>query len=76
MHDNLHAGHYKGAKGALIVCDLTRRETLESMEDWIQPFWDCVGEVPTILLGNKSDLPHEVTESDLKIVAGTDCCAL
>lgn len=47
---------YKGAKGALIVADITRKETLESIKDWIQSLHNCVGKVPVLFLLNKSDL--------------------
>ncbi len=47
---------YKGAKGALIVADITRKETLESINDWIQSLHNCVGKVPVLFLLNKSDL--------------------
>lgn len=47
---------YKGAKGALIVADITRKETLESIKDWIQSLHNCVGKVPVLFLLNKSDI--------------------
>ena len=31
---SLHSMFYKGASGALIVCDLTRRETYDSLKIW------------------------------------------
>ena len=69
VHDSLHAGHYRGAKGAFIVCDLTRKETLHNMEIWMEKFIDVVGKVPIILLGNKADLPHGTTQDELKRIA-------
>jgi small GTP-binding protein len=69
VHDSLHAGHYKGAKGALVVCDLTRGETIRATEIWIKKLWESVGTVPIILLGNKSDLPHGDAEEDLGEIA-------
>jgi small GTP-binding protein len=47
---------YNGAKGALIVADITRKETLESIDDWILSLHKSVGKVPVLLLLNKSDL--------------------
>lgn len=48
----------KGASGALLVCDLTRPETRESIESyWISLLEDVLGQVPPVLfLANKSDL--------------------
>ncbi|MEM3341937.1 MAG: GTP-binding protein, partial [Thermoplasmata archaeon] len=56
----LHFSNYfKGAEGALIVCDTTRRETLDHLPDWIIPFYETAGEVPIILLANKWDLEDQ-----------------
>ena len=56
VHNNLHSAYYKGASGAFIVCDSTRKETLESMKEWIEVFRGVNTDAPLILLGNKSDL--------------------
>jgi len=69
VHDTLHAGHYKGAKGALIVCDLTRNETIQATEIWADKLTEVVGSVPIILLGNKSDLEHGDAEELLGSIA-------
>jgi len=34
---DIHASYYYGAEGALIVCDITRQDTLEHLPDWIYP---------------------------------------
>ncbi len=48
----------KDAKGALIVCDLTRPETLRSIESyWISILKEVLGDTPPmIFMANKSDL--------------------
>lgn len=56
-HDELHKGHYSGTDGALFVFDLSRRDTFEKLESWISSLHNEVGEVPSLLLANKSDLP-------------------
>ncbi|MFO7618457.1 MAG: Rab family GTPase [Thermoplasmata archaeon] len=61
VHDNVHSAYYQGASGAFIVCDTTRLETLQHLEDWINVFRSVNDDAPVILLGNKSDL-----ESDMK----------
>lgn len=54
-----------GAAGALIVCDLTRKETLESLEKyWVPQFEKVVGKVPRIFLGNKSDLKAKFSRAE------------
>jgi small GTP-binding protein len=54
--DSLKRAYYRGAHGAIIVCDITMEETFKSLPHWIESLRDNVGEVPTIILGNKSDL--------------------
>lgn len=56
MHDRLHSAYYKGAAGSFIVCDVTRKETLESLTDWINVFHSVAQKQPVIFLGNKRDL--------------------
>ena len=64
---------YMGAQGALIVCDVTRRETLNELPNWIRNLFDVTGEIPIILVGNKNDLStqKQIEHDDLKEIAGT-----
>ena len=48
--------YYKGAKGALIIYDITRRETFENINKWILELKNNEDNVIIILIGNKSDL--------------------
>ncbi len=58
---------FKGTQGALIVCDLTRKETLEGFDFWPENLFSVTGEVPIIFLGNKNDLPNkEISEEDIR----------
>jgi len=51
--------YYKGAVGALIVYDITRRDTFLKLEKWYQDIKDNVGQnIVIMLVGNKSDLKH------------------
>ena len=52
--------YYKGAKGALLVYDVTRRETFENINKWV-PELKQTGDkdVTIILVGNKTDLENE-----------------
>ena len=65
--ERLHKQYYRGSKGGLFVCDLTRKETLERVEWWLNSFREVAGDVPVILLGNKLDLKeqHEITFEDM-----------
>jgi small GTP-binding protein len=45
-----------GCSGAIFVYDLTRPETLASLNDWTTIVREKNGDIPIILVGNKSDL--------------------
>lgn len=55
----LQTSYYRGANGALVVADITRKETLVNTDDWILTMYNNVGKVPIILLLNKSDLSNQ-----------------
>ena len=61
----------QGTQAALLVCDLTRRETLKNLEEyWYNLIKKSIGNVPVIVLANKKDLPNwEFDEGDVKKVA-------
>jgi small GTP-binding protein len=63
--------YLKGSRGALLVCDLTRRETLERLDDWMDLMFVEWGEIPLVFIGNKKDLTdcHEFSKGDLDILA-------
>ncbi len=52
----LHKSTYKGTDGAIIVCDTTRRSSLDNIPEWITNLFNITGNVPVILIGNKNDL--------------------
>lgn len=59
-YKSIQSSSYRGAEGAMIVCDLTRKDTLDSMaEYWIPEMRKVVGEVPMVFAGNKCDLIDE-----------------
>ncbi|MBA3045104.1 MAG: GTP-binding protein [Candidatus Thermoplasmatota archaeon] len=72
VHDNVHSAYYQGAAGAFIVCDTTRLETLQHLEDWIKVFRTVNNDAPVVLLGNKFDLVSEMQFGDKELgeVAG------
>ena len=51
-------GFYRGTRGALLVFDLTRKNTYENIPRWIIELLknNKMKKVPMILIGNKSDL--------------------
>jgi len=52
----LRTDFYKGASGAVLVFDLTRMETYNAIEKWLNEVKHYAGKVPFILIGNKADL--------------------
>jgi small GTP-binding protein len=57
-----HARIFAGAHGAILVADLTRKETLGSLERyWIPLLMEVVENVPLVFASNKSDLGSETT---------------
>ena len=55
----LQQAYFFGAQGIVGVCDNTRPETLEFLEDWIVAVHSVAGQLPIVFLGNKSDLTDE-----------------
>ena len=52
--------YYKGAKGALIVYDITRKETFDSVDRWISEVLNSGDKNMTMLLiGNECDLDNQ-----------------
>lgn len=50
-------GYYRGAAGALIVFDLTSRDSFNSVDRWYQDLKEVArSDVITVLIGNKLDL--------------------
>ena len=52
--------YYKGAKGAFIVYDITRKDTFDDIDKWRNELTNsCNKEVTIMLIGNKCDLEDE-----------------
>lgn len=54
-YQNLQRMYYRGARGAVLVGDYTRPETLESLRAWCASLFDGVGEIPIVIIANKTD---------------------
>ncbi len=52
----LKEAYFYGANGILAVADMTRRRTLDGLDDWIDGVEEVVGKVPILLAVNKMDL--------------------
>ncbi|MFX1446096.1 MAG: Rab family GTPase [Promethearchaeota archaeon] len=59
--------YYKGSQAALIVGDLSRKRTFEQIEKfWFPDLTTHCGNIPIILIANKNDLNHEITQQELE----------
>ncbi len=61
--------YYRGAKGAVLVFDLTRKQSFLNVEKWVEQVQRYASEgIPMVLVGNKLDLvdSYEVTSSDIE----------
>ncbi|XP_057770484.1 ras-related protein RABA6b-like [Salvia miltiorrhiza] len=66
------SSYYRGAMGALLVYDITRRSTFESLRKWLKELREFGSrEMVVVLVGNKSDLTHsrEVSLEDGQTLA-------
>jgi GTPase SAR1 family protein len=59
QHDfaKFHEVAFTGCKGALIVADISREETIENLNYWQKSLYESEEEeIPVVLIGNKNDL--------------------
>jgi len=66
--DKLFANEYYfgQAHGALIVFDVSNKESFDSLDFWISKMTDLTGDIPFIIIGNKCDKKKEVSEQEIK----------
>ena len=67
----LKDAYFYGANGILAVADVTRRRTLDDLDDWIDGIEHVVGKVPILLAVNKADLREgaQFAERDVAQIA-------
>lgn len=63
----LKDSYFNGANGVIAVCDLTRNETLDSLNEWIETAFEVAGDAHLHLLANKTDLEDEVELSESRV---------
>lgn len=67
----LKEAYFHGAQGILAVCDVTRKDTLYDLHDWVKAVNKVTGDIPVHFLANKVDLDGQVSfeEEDLEKAA-------
>jgi small GTP-binding protein len=59
IRELLKEAFFQGAQGILMVCDVTRPETLALLEGWRESVAEVAGTLPSYLLASKADLIDE-----------------
>jgi small GTP-binding protein len=66
---NMRHTYYRGAHGAIIVGDLTRKNTFDQIEQfWNPDLLNYCKNIPKILLANKNDLDNKIHEEEVKYI--------
>lgn len=56
IYRKLQAQYFRGSDGAFVVCDVTRKETVDNISQWIDHYLTIAPAGKIIFLGNKADL--------------------
>ena len=59
FREMLKDAYFFDAKGVLAVADVTRKDTLEDLKNWIKAVEGVTGKVPIVVAVNKSDLTEQ-----------------
>ena len=57
---------FHGANGLIVVFDLTNPTSFQNVEKWIDMVYDITGLIPTIMIGNKNDLPAQIPTTEIE----------
>jgi small GTP-binding protein len=64
----IHETAYQGSKGAIVVCDLTRKETLHNLTAWTTSLFNITQNIPIIFVANKNDLLDSIQYGDAELL--------
>lgn len=56
---SIKSAYYRGSEGVIVVCDITRKDTLINLENWISSLFDVTNNIPIVILANKIDLKEK-----------------
>lgn len=56
----------KGAKGIMLLFDVSNPESFNHLGEWINVIRDSMGNIPVLLVGAKSDLESRISEKSVK----------
>lgn len=69
--NQMRANYMRGAVGAVLVCDVSRPETLAGLTVYADDLRKVTPKARFVLAANKADLPHEIPQSQLEAVANS-----
>jgi small GTP-binding protein len=64
----IHETAYQGSKGAIIVSDLTRKETLHNITAWTTSLFNITQNIPLVFVANKNDLLDTIQYGDAEML--------
>ena len=67
----LKEAYFFGAKGVVAVCDVTRRNTLDDLDDWIEGVYSVTGKIPIVFIANKCDLKEKMEFGETEMTQAT-----
>lgn len=73
FRDLVRETYYHGAQALMAICDLTQKDSLASLGDWIPAALEITGDVPLYLVVNKKDLEAQraITDEEIRHLAGS-----
>lgn len=57
--EHIRRAYFRGAEAGLVMADITRSETLDTLRGWICSFREVTKNAPVLILLNKSDLKSD-----------------
>lgn len=67
VFSRMRASYLRGAGGVLLVCDLTRPETLPNLKEYLAVLRDLNMQIPLVLAANKCDLIDQIRLSTAEL---------
>ena len=66
-----HLAPPNGAKGVIAVAEVTRRTTLDDLDDWIEGVYSVTGKIPIQFMANKWDLRDQAEIREEELIQAT-----
>ncbi len=67
--NRLRASYLRGTMGAVLVCDLTRPETLAPLQTYVESLYALNLHIPLVIAANKLDLSDQLAVTEAQIAA-------